>query len=574
MTLRALISFDHVQLTAAFALTVGTTYATPNSLQTQYGAPGAMMTGNSSNGANISTTPSPGWLSLGVSNSTLYAGYVISLADSGLFQGGATQAWLGFRTYATGLAPSGCNCFGVLPSSAAGVLGGGGANIVSLINETQLNRVTAGVAGAQYVEVFLDNANHTYQTYVNGVATTSGTLPTGFTHFVYSGQTFSGSFGQAFRDFYFLDVDATKPNGRLGPITSTPLSPLVSGVQAPNYGNFIGTLNGASAISNAQAKFGPASFTTNGVAAGAVVIPDAVQYRTVTGDMTYECWAMCANTGQSAGFLCKDSGASPWARLQYVSGAWQLLTDQSSGTPALSVTGNPVVNQWFHLALVRYQGTWTIYQNGVALGNVAGNATFGNNTSNLILGNNNNLTSPWQGYIDEFRVSNVARYTTGFTPPTGPFTTDANTMLLMHLDASVLNGSTYVADSSGNTVSALQTAYAATAAITPFVQNGADNQPMTVNFAPSVPAGQKVLAMQYKLAAQVPFAINLLASLQEGATNKALATYQFRDTAAQYTRDLAGIQTTDPNGNAWTSSTISATNLVLQPQSTTAANIN
>ncbi len=42
---------------------------------------------------------------------------------------------------------------------------------------------------------------------------------------------------------------------------------------------------------------------------------------------------------------------------------------------------------------------------------------------------------PFGGIIDEVRWSNVARYTANYTPATAPFTTDANTLGLWHLDS-------------------------------------------------------------------------------------------------------------------------------------------
>lgn len=51
------------------------------------------------------------------------------------------------------------------------------------------------------------------------------------------------------------------------------------------------------------------------------------------------------------------------------------------------------------------------------------------------------------GTIDEIRFSNIARHTTNFTPSQSEFTTDANTILLYHLNEGT---GTSVSDSSGN----------------------------------------------------------------------------------------------------------------------------
>ncbi len=40
----------------------------------------------------------------------------------------------------------------------------------------------------------------------------------------------------------------------------------------------------------------------------------------------------------------------------------------------------------------------------------------------------------YSGWIDEIRLSNTLRYTAPFTPPGAPFTPDANTVALHHLD--------------------------------------------------------------------------------------------------------------------------------------------
>ena len=48
------------------------------------------------------------------------------------------------------------------------------------------------------------------------------------------------------------------------------------------------------------------------------------------------------------------------------------------------------------------------------------------------------------GWIDEARISNVARYTSAFTAPSAAFSNDADTTLLLHMDGS--DGSTTFTD--------------------------------------------------------------------------------------------------------------------------------
>jgi hypothetical protein len=65
------------------------------------------------------------------------------------------------------------------------------------------------------------------------------------------------------------------------------------------------------------------------------------------------------------------------------------------------------------------------------------------NTTNLIIGTAVGLFM--RGYIDEFRFSNIARYSgSSITVPTAAFTNNANTLLLLHMDGT--NGSTSFPD--------------------------------------------------------------------------------------------------------------------------------
>jgi hypothetical protein len=111
----------------------------------------------------------------------------------------------------------------------------------------------------------------------------------------------------------------------------------------------------------------------------------------------------------------------------------------------------PTLNTWYHLAWVR-EGTGSnqskLYINGTLASNGTGtvNNNFANSGNNLFLGQQGNTswrgtTRDLEGYLEEIRISNVARYTANFTAfgqgggtiasPT-QFTSDANTKLLVH----------------------------------------------------------------------------------------------------------------------------------------------
>jgi len=99
------------------------------------------------------------------------------------------------------------------------------------------------------------------------------------------------------------------------------------------------------------------------------------------------------------------------------------------------VSGNTFAyDTWHHVALVRNGSTVQLYVNGVAEGTATtytgdvGSATYDTFYYGLL----DSSTSPFEGYLDEIRVSNSARYTSAFTPTTTQFVGDTNTVFLTH----------------------------------------------------------------------------------------------------------------------------------------------
>jgi hypothetical protein len=123
-------------------------------------------------------------------------------------------------------------------------------------------------------------------------------------------------------------------------------------------------------------------------------------------------------------------------------------------------TNTFTANNWYHVAIVRNVNTWTMYINGnqEAQGTFAGSLD-GGATKNIYTNQNGAGGAVWyNGYIDELRVSNIARYTANFTPQLTPFVNDANTKLLLHCDGAN-NSTSFPDDNTGTTAGGLTITY-------------------------------------------------------------------------------------------------------------------
>ncbi len=106
-------------------------------------------------------------------------------------------------------------------------------------------------------------------------------------------------------------------------------------------------------------------------------------------------------------------------------------------------------NQWHHVAVTRRTtGEMAIFVDGQPDGNTAGaagDASYRDGRASdwpwdpyIVLGAEKHDAGfeypSFSGWLDELRISNIVRYSGAFTPPSAPFTPDANTMALYHFD--------------------------------------------------------------------------------------------------------------------------------------------
>jgi hypothetical protein len=80
------------------------------------------------------------------------------------------------------------------------------------------------------------------------------------------------------------------------------------------------------------------------------------------------------------------------------------------------------LNTWTHIAYVRSGSSFYLFVDGTQIGTTTtgSNAAYPTN-ANLQIGTSNNGEEWWEGYIDEFRYSNTARWTANFTPPSSAY---------------------------------------------------------------------------------------------------------------------------------------------------------
>ena len=240
-----------------------------------------------------------------------------------------------------------------------------------------------------------------------------------------------------------------------GPNNST-----VFGDYSPNR-NII-TVYGDTKISTTQSKFGGSSGYFDGVG-DYLEIPSSTLFDFGTWDFTIEAWIYPTSYSNYPTIFSRQDDTELAFQLRLSTGGnlQSILRQYGSGVVTLTSSTTVPLNQWSHVAIERYNGTITLYIDGI-------NKSSGSNSYNLSSSDNENVhigalqyaaTSAVQffnGYIDDLRVTNGgARYTGNFTPPNQavykPYNYDPyldNVSLLLHMDGD--NNSTTFKDNSSN----------------------------------------------------------------------------------------------------------------------------
>jgi len=218
--------------------------------------------------------------------------------------------------------------------------------------------------------------------------------------------------------------DFTPPTAPLTAITNTKLLLNMADGQAIDSAaqNNL-TVYGNAKVSTGQSKFGGTSMVFDETG-DYVALPSDSFKIFGTGNFTIECFARFATDpngngqglfGLSSGYL---NGASrgPAVGANNSNGRWAIY----HGTTNL-VHGSIVaaINTWYHVAYVRNSGVTKLYIDGTEILSVTDTTDY--TDKHFVFGGWYSTSYLLNGYIDDFRISHMARYTSNFTAPSAPF---------------------------------------------------------------------------------------------------------------------------------------------------------
>ena len=174
-------------------------------------------------------------------------------------------------------------------------------------------------------------------------------------------------------------------------------------------------------------------------------------------DFTYECWVNFVDrtndSSQQVFFDSRESNAADKGVYCFKNTSHQIAFYDGSGVSA--GTTAMANDTWYHLAWSRSSGTLKMFVDGSQefSGSEDTDCTDDQLTIGADYGNSSGAHHCIDGYLDEIRVSDTARYTAGFTPSTTAFVSDANTKLLIHGNSIAdVSGSTHAITNNGDTV--------------------------------------------------------------------------------------------------------------------------
>ena len=177
------------------------------------------------------------------------------------------------------------------------------------------------------------------------------------------------------------------------------------------------TAVGNAQIDTDQSVFGGASGIYDGTG-DYLTIPDAAWMDVGTGDFTVDFRVRFASlVSVNQWFVSRNS--SNTFDFRYNTAVGLVVVLQSS---SYLQAWSPVINTWYHVAFVRSGGNLFFFVDGVQQG---ASQAAGDNVSDtvqmIIAADSSGPGNALNGWLDELEITNTAKWTSNFTPPTSAY---------------------------------------------------------------------------------------------------------------------------------------------------------
>jgi hypothetical protein len=289
----------------------------------------------------------------------------------------------------------------------------------------------ATLSQSAWTHVALVRASGTTKIYANGVQVSSTADSTNYT--ATTTYQIAKSSDSSRYTGYFSDIRVVKGTAVYTAAFTPPTAPLTAITNTSLLTNFTNgaifdnaMMNDLETVGNAQIstsvkKYGTGSMYFDGTG-DFLKIPPSPQFNFGTGNFTIEMWAYCLSTaGNPTLFASGPNTASGFGLILYPSTT--LVFANAAGASIVTDTAAFPINTWTYVTLVRSNGTLTLYINGVSVSSATFTTAWDGSSLSSYVGQwLDGTTFPWNGYIDDLRITKgYARYTANFTPPTTAF---------------------------------------------------------------------------------------------------------------------------------------------------------
>jgi hypothetical protein len=185
------------------------------------------------------------------------------------------------------------------------------------------------------------------------------------------------------------------------------------------------TVNGNTHHETDQAKFGTTSIHFDGTG-DYLTYPDSDDWA-FSGDFTIDFWMYTSDTATRKSIIRKGLDGV-WSVIEwgiFMNDSVNKVTFQFSnnGSSGINLASTTSINDstWHHIAVVRNGNRFDLYIDGTSEANKTNAYTARNDSTVLAIGAESDGSDEYTGYLDEIRISNIARWTTNFTPPTSAY---------------------------------------------------------------------------------------------------------------------------------------------------------